>query len=160
VNNVANDGTGRGRHHAYDLRHKRQWPLASRIEQAFRREGPLALFEQRHQRAFARQLQAVDDDLVLGAAGVGRHLARGDDFGAVLRPEGEPAGIAAPDHCVDARGLVLQREIAMARAVALEAGNLAANADVAELAFDDSLHRARELADRQRRRIVAGRHVG
>ncbi len=47
----------------------------------------------------------------------------------------------------------------MARVVALEAGNLAADADLAERRFDRALQRARQLADGERRRIVARGHV-
>ena len=120
------------------------------VEQPFGGQRPPALVEQRHQRARPGQLHPVDDDLIFRAAGVGRQLARRDDFGAVLGAEGEAARLPLPDHRVDARALVLEGEIAMARGVALPPRNLAAHADMAERAFDRALERARQFADRLR----------
>ena len=47
---------------------ERQLALALRVEQPFGGERPAALVEQRHQRALARQLHPLDDDLVLRPA--------------------------------------------------------------------------------------------
>ena len=94
--------------------------LRAGVEQAFRRERLAALLEQSQQRALARDLHPLDDDLIFRAARISRELAGRDDLGAVLGTEGERSGAAAPDHRVDARILVLEREIAVARAVALE----------------------------------------
>ena len=115
--------------------------------------------QQRQQRALAGQLQPLDDDLVFGAPRIGGELAGRDDLGAVLGPERQRAGAGPPDHRVHAGGLVLQAEIAMARRMALEPGNLAADADLAEGALDRPLERARQFADAERRRIVAGSDV-
>ena len=95
--------------------------LRAGIEQPFGGERLAAPFEQRHQRALARQLHPVDDDLIFRAARIGGELAGRDDLGAVLGPEGERSRAAPPDHRVDAGILVLQREIAVARGMALEA---------------------------------------
>ena len=59
--------------------------LARLVEQAFGGELLLALLEQRHQRADAGRLQRLDDDLVIGAAGIGREPAGDDDFQPLLR---------------------------------------------------------------------------
>ena len=76
-----------------------------------------------------------------------------------IGPKGERDSAGSPDHRVDARVLVLQREIAVARGMALEPADLATDADLAERALDRALECARKLADAERRRIVAGGDV-
>ena len=107
---------GRRGDDADHARQERQLALALRVEQPFGGERLAALFEQRQQRALAGQLHPLDDDLVLRAPGIGGELAGRDDLGAVLGPEGESRRTAPPDHRVDAGVLVLEREIAVARA--------------------------------------------
>ena len=138
VEDVADHRAGRRGDDADDSRQERQLALALGVEQPFGGERLAALLEQREQRALARQLHPLDDDLIFGAAGIGGELAGRDDLGAVLGPERERGRVAAPDHRVDAGVLVLQGEIAVARAVALEPADLAAHADVAERALDRS----------------------
>ena len=70
-----------------DARQERQRALARLVEQALGGELLLALLQQRHQRADAGRLQRVDDDLVLGRAGIGRDAAGGDDLQPFLRLE-------------------------------------------------------------------------
>ena len=66
VQDVADHGArGRG-DDADDLRQIGNGLLARRIEQALGGELLLALFQQRHQRADARRLDVLDDDLVVG----------------------------------------------------------------------------------------------
>ncbi len=102
-------------------------PLAPHVEQAFGGQPFLALLEQRHQRAGAGRLELVDHDLIFRPVGIGGDAALDDDFEPVLGLEFEPLIGAAPDHRLDRRLVVLEREIAMAaRVLALEAGNLAA----------------------------------
>ena len=140
--------------------------LRAGVEQPFGGERLAALFEQGQQRALARQLHPLDDDLVFRAPGIGGELAGRDDLGAVFGPEREAPGAGAPDHRVDARILVLEREIAVTGRMALEPADLAAHADLAERVLDRALERARQLADRQRaancrrgRRSLTGRHA-
>ena len=156
VDDVADHRAGRRGDDSDHLRKERQPALARGIEQALGGERLAPPLEQRQQGALARQLHAVDDDLIFGAAGIGRELAGRDDFGAVLGPECERPGAGAPDHGVDARILVLEGEVAMARAVPLEPGDFAAHADLAEGVLDRALERSGKLADAERRRIVAG----
>ena len=63
--------------------------LRAGVEQPFGGERLAALFEQRQQRALARQLHPLDDDLVFRAAGIGGQLAGRDHLDAVLGPEGK-----------------------------------------------------------------------
>ena len=60
--------------------------LRVRIEQALGRELLAPVLEQLQQRAVARQLHAVDDDLVARGAGIGGDLAGGDHLHALPRP--------------------------------------------------------------------------
>ena len=122
-------------------RRERQRALAARVEQPLRRQRPAALVEQGHQRALAGQLEPLDDDLVARAGRIGGQLAGRDHLDPVLGLEAERARLAAPDHRVDAGGIVLEREIAMARGDPLEARNLAAHADMVERALDRPLER-------------------
>jgi len=119
-----------------------------------------ALVEQRHQCALAGQLHPLDHQLIFRSAGVGGELAGGDDLGPVLGPECQAGRAATPQHPVDAGVGVLQRQVAMARGMALPPRNLAAHADMAERALDRALERARNLADRERGRVVACAALG
>ena len=63
--------------------------LARLVEQALGGELLLALFEQRHQRADAGRLQALDDDLVGRAARIGGEPPGGDHLEAFLGLEAD-----------------------------------------------------------------------
>ena len=157
VDDVANDGAGRRGHDTNDARHEGQGPLARRLEQAFGGELALALLEQRHQRPGAGRLQIVDDDLVFRGTGIGGETAAGDHLHALLGPEAKLRHCRAPDHGLDARAVVLQREIGMAgRMRPAIAGNLAAHPDVAELVFDGALQGAGDFRDGVFGSIAAG----
>ena len=65
--------------------------LARLVEQPLGGELLLALLQQRHQRADARRLQRVDDDLVFGRAGIGGDAPGGDHL--------EPFGGLDPSAC-------------------------------------------------------------
>ena len=72
MQNVANDRAGRRGDDADHRRQMRQELLARFVEQPLGGQPPLALFEQRHQRAETRRLERLHDDLILRAAGIGR----------------------------------------------------------------------------------------
>ena len=95
VEDVADHRAGRRGDDADDPRQERQLALALGREQAFGGERLAAFFEQREQRALARELHPLDDDLVFGAPRIGGELAGRDDLGAVLGPEREGAGTAS-----------------------------------------------------------------
>ena len=132
VEDVADHRPGRRGDHADHARQERQRLLARRVEQPLGGERAAPLVEQRHQRALPGQLQPLDDDLVARAAGIGGEPAGRDHLDPVLGLEADRRRLAVPDHRVDAGLVVLEREIAMARADALEARNLAAHADMVE----------------------------
>ena len=151
MKNVTDDGArGRG-DNADDPGEERKPALVLGREEPFRGERLAALFEECEQGALARDFHLLDDDLVLRAPRVSGELAGRDDLSAVFGKKSEGAGIAAPDHRIDARVLILQREIAMAGPMALEPADLAANPDVPEGALDGPLECARELGDGKRR---------
>ena len=147
VEDVADHRAGRRGDHADQPRRERQPALALRVEQPLGGERLAALVEQRHQRALPGQLEPLDDDLVARAGGIGGELAGRDHLDPVLGLEAERRRLAAPDHRVDAGGVVLQREIAMARGDPLEARNLAAHPDMVERALDGPLQRGGQLRD-------------
>ena len=160
VEDIADHGAGGRGDDADHARQERQRLLAIAIEQPFGRERPAPLVKELHQRALPGQLHPFDDDLIFGTARIGGEPAGGHHLDPVLRPEGEAAGGALPDHAVDHGLVVLQRQIAMAGGDPLEAGNLAAHADMAEPFLHAALERARKLGHAHRRRIVAGRLLG
>ena len=88
-----------------------------RVKQPLGGELFLPLLEQRHERARARWLQLLDDDLVARLAGEGRDAAGDDDLKPFLGLELQFRECGAPDHGIDAGGVVLQAEIGVARAV-------------------------------------------
>ena len=65
VQNVSDDGPGRGGDDADDMRQEGQRPLSARVEQAFGRELAAALLEQGHQRTGSGRFQRLDNNLVL-----------------------------------------------------------------------------------------------
>ena len=111
VQHIANNGTGRRRDDADDLRQKRTRLLAGFIKQAFGSKLALALFEQRHQSAGTRRFQRFDHDLIFGRARERRDLALGNDLHALFRLEAQAAKDALPDHGLDFGFVVLEREI-------------------------------------------------
>jgi len=113
MKNVANHCPGRRGNDADDARQIGQRLLAFSVEQPFGAKPRLQLFEQQHQRAFARDLQAFDDQLIFGAAGIGGELARRDHLDAIFGPEGEARRLPLPHHHVDQRVVVLERGVEM-----------------------------------------------
>ena len=122
--------------------------LRARVEQALLGELPAPRLEQRHQRADARGLDRLDDDLVGRLAGKGRESAGRDDFEPLLRLDPHALERAAPDDGVEPRVGVLEGEIRVARGMrSAIAGDLAAHPDVAEAVFERALERVRKFAD-------------
>src|SRR3546814_16254690 len=97
------------------------------------------------QRALTGQLQRLDDDLVLGAAGIAGEAAGGDHLHAVLGRYAEAPRVAAPADRVEHRIGILQRHVAMARGGALEAGALAAHAQPPDGSPERALPRQGDL---------------
>src|SRR3546814_3445909 len=89
-----------------------QRPLARGIEEALSREFFPAVLQQLQQRALTGQLQRLDDDLVLGAAGIAGEAAGGDHLHAVLGRYAEAPRVAAPADRVEHRIGLLQRHVA------------------------------------------------
>ena len=155
MQDVADHGAGRRGHDADHLRQPRQELLARLVEQAFGCELLLALLHQRHQRADAGGLQRLDHDLVFRGARIGRELAGGDDLEPLLGLEAHAPVHALPDHRLDLGALVLEREIAMAGGVgAAEAGDLAADPDMAIGVLHRPLQGLREFGDGEFGRVV------
>src|SRR3546814_17171400 len=100
-----------------------QRPLARGIEEALSREFFPAVLQQIQQRALTGQLQRLDDDLVLGAAGIAGEAAGGDHLHAVLGRYAEAPRVAAPAYRVAHRPALLHRPVATARDGALDAGD-------------------------------------
>ncbi len=74
-----------------------------------------------------------------------------------LRLDAEAAHRALPDHAVDGGLVVLERQIDVARGVAIDLGHLAAQPHVAEAVLQGALEGERQLGDRQGRVVVARR---
>ena len=129
MQDVADHRAGRRGDDADHAGQERNELLARLVEQAFGGELLLALFEQRHQRADAGGLQALDHDLVRGAPRIGGEPTGRDDLQALLGLEADTAEGALPDQRVDLRALVLQAEVDMSgRMGPAIAGDLAAHA--------------------------------
>src|SRR3546814_12483236 len=77
--------------------------LSVAIEQPRAAQPCLQFLEEQHQRAFARDLQAFDDELIFRPPRIGGELARRDDLDPVLGPEGEARRLPLPRHPVDQR---------------------------------------------------------
>ena len=155
VEDIADHRPGGRGDHADRSRQERQRLFALGREQAFRRQPRASLLEQREQRALARQLHPLDHDLVLGTAGIGRHLPAGDHFESVFGIERQALGIAAPHDPVDHRLFVLERTIHVARCRPLHPRQLPAQAHETEAVFHRPLQRLRNFAHAERLGVVA-----
>ena len=123
-------------------------PLAGGVEQAFRLEPRLELFEGDLQRAGAERLDGIADELVLPLRLVEGHPSPDEHREAVLHGEAEPPGLAREQHGADARVGVLEREIEVAARGTAEVRDLAAHVQRREPPLEDALHLAGQLADR------------
>ena len=158
VEDVANDGAGRRRHHADDHRQERDFALARGVEQPFRGEFLAPRLEQRHQRPDAGKLQRLDDDLVARFTRESGQFPGRDDLEPFFGLDPQPLKGGAPDDGVEARVGVLEAEIGVAGGMGPAiAGDLAPDAHVAEPVLDGALERAREFADGDLGRIGCAR---
>ena len=118
------------------------------IEQALGGERALPLLEQRHEGADAGRLEIVDDDLIGRFVGIGGDPAFDYDLEPLLRLELEPLKGAPPDERVDDGVLVLELEVAVARAVlTVEVGDLAAELHQPVGLLHGALEREGKLGD-------------
>ena len=148
VQNVADHGTRGRSDHADDARQIRERQLAMGIEQALGGERAFPLLEQRHEGADAGRLEIVDDDLVGRFVGIGGDPAFDYDLEPLLRLELEPLKGAPPDERVDDGVLVLELEVAVARAVlTVEVGDLAAELHQPVGLLHGALEREGKLGD-------------
>ena len=155
VQDVANDGAGRAGDNADRARIEGDGRLAGRIEQALARQFDLQPFELGQEGAGAGRLHRFDHDLVRRPRRVGGDLAGDDDLEACLRLDAEAARRAFPDHAVDSRLVVLQRQIDVAGGVAIDLGHLASQPDVAEPVLQRALQGEGQLGNRQGWIVVA-----
>jgi hypothetical protein len=125
-------------------------------EQPFRGELLLALLQESHQRAGAGRLDRLDDDLIAGLAGIGRHAARRDHFQALFGLEAEAGERAFPDHRIDLGALILDGEIGVSRGVlAAKPGDLPAQAHEAERVLHRTLDGVGEFGNGDFKDIAA-----
>src|SRR4029077_10112913 len=95
-------------------------------------------------------------DLVGRLARVGGDAADGDDLKSLSRPNAQSTQGVAPDHGVDPRLVVFQREIAVPRAMhAAEAGDLPAQAHIAVGTLQRPLDGVGELRNRELGKVAA-----
>src|SRR5215813_4812949 len=146
VQDIANHRPTRRGDHADNGREIGQALLTRLVEQALRRELPLALLQQRHQRAKTRGFQALDDNLVGRAPRICGEPAGGDDLEPFLGPDPHAGECGSPNHCVDSRAFILEGKIGVARGMGTAvAGNFAANPHKAKGVLDRALERGREF---------------
>jgi hypothetical protein len=134
--------------------------LSSRFEQALAGQSGLQPLQLGQQGAGAGGLHGLDDDLVGGAGGIGGDLAGDDDLQPGLGLDAETPGRALPDHAVDGGLVVLEGQIDVARGVAVDLGDLAAQPDMAEPVLERALEGEGQFRDRLGRIVVAGRAGG
>jgi hypothetical protein len=154
VQDVADDRAGRRGHDSDDVGQEGQLALAVGVEQPLRGEPAATLLDHPEQRALARHLHLVDDELVLRARAVGRDAAGADHLQPRLRLHLQPRDLAAPAHAVDQRIGVLEREIDMAGGRARHPGELAAHAHALEVGFEPPLDGAGQVRHRHLGKIA------
>src|SRR5262249_57238945 len=101
------------------------------------------------QRADSRRLQEVDRQLVLAARLVNRQPPSRPYSQAVRGSEPDQPVLRSVAGAADHRGLVLQREIPVARRMAPEIGDLALHQHVDEPPLEQYLDLSRQLRNRQ-----------
>ncbi len=119
------------------------------IEQALGGELFLALFQKRHEGAFARRLQGLDDDLVFRLAGKGGDAPGDDHLHALLGAKAQGARGSLPNDGGQHRLVVLQVEIDVTGAGGGNTPHLAAHPDMAECVLKGALEGLGEFGDRQ-----------
>ena len=129
------------------FRQERQWPLAVLIEKALCLQFLAAILQKLQQRAFARQFQPVDDDLIARGAGIGGELAGGDDLQPFLDADAEPRDRALPGDAVDDGILVLQAEVAVTGARKGWLADFAPHAHTRKRRLDFAFQRKGELGN-------------
>jgi hypothetical protein len=144
VQNVADDGARQRGDDADHLGQERQRALPLGGEEPFGGKPHLALFQELQQSADAGKLDAVDNQLIARAPGIGGEPPGAHHLHPVLGLKAEPG--VAPAHRIEHGVGVLEREIAMTGGMALEAGNLAAHADIGEILLDRALQQRGDLA--------------
>ena len=147
MQDVANDRAARRGDDTDDFRQERQifFPLGR--EQALGGEALAAILEDLQQRPDAGKRDRIDDELVFRAAGISRQPPGADDLHAVFGLDRQADRGLAPAHRIERGVGVLQHEIAMTRAVALEPRDLAAHPDMRKILLDRALQCQRQLGD-------------
>ena len=154
VQDIPDDRARRRGHDTDDVRQVRQGFLAPGVEQAFRRQRRLALFQHRHQRARACRTDILQHDLVLRLPREGGQPSGGHHLHPLLRLGLQARRHALPHHPGDHRPVVLQVQVHVPGARPRHAPHLAPHPDETELPLDHALHRARKLGDREFRRVA------
>ena len=154
MQDVADHRPGRRGDDADDVGQERQVAFAVFVEEAFLGQFAATILEEFEERPFPRQLQGFDDDLVLGASGIGGQPPGGHHLHAVFRVEAQTGGGTAPADPVQHGFLVLQGKIEVPGSGPLETGDFPLHANPGKSVLHRPLENQRYLADAQDRQVI------
>ncbi len=117
------------------------------IKQSFSRQAALEFGKGGEKGAVTPGGDGIDDDLVLPPGLVNGEPAPADDLVAVTQRGGEITLLPLEKNRLELGRVVLEGEIEVARIGAPEVGDLSADRDKGEAAFDEALEGAGDLAD-------------
>ena len=127
----------------------RELALALQLEEALRRELFLQPLEGCLQRAHALQLRAADDELILPARLIDRHVAGEQHLLAVGEQRAMRDGRVAEEHARELRARVLEREVNVPGRLRAEVGDFAGDGDLPDLLLQQPLDVPGQLRDGQ-----------
>ena len=145
---VAQHGAGARGHHRDVVWKRRQRAFAFVREQPGGGELRLEALERGAQRALARQLHVIDDDLEVAAAFVDREASGNHHAGAIGQADAHEAVAGCEHDAPHAGALIFQAEIPVPRGVGPEIGNLAFDPHAAEAFLDGDAGLGSQLAHR------------
>ena len=127
----------------------RERPFPRGLEQPFGLEPPLELLEGQLAGTHPVRLQVLADDLVLALRFVDTQPATRDDAEAVLRREAQSARGRSEHHAFQLSAGILEREVQVAGAPALEIRELPVDPHVAVGRLEQFAHRGGQLGHRE-----------
>ena len=159
VQNIANDGTGGRGDHADDLGQVGQGFLARRVKQPLGRQRLFALFQHRHQRAFARDGHFIDVQIVLRLPAKRGHAARDDNLQPFLWHHGKLRDLTFPCRAGQHVPVIFDVVIEVPRPCREHSAHLTAHADAAKRVFQRAFHRAGHFGDGVFGHVLPGNRV-
>src|ERR1019366_8200316 len=131
------------------MRKRWQRTFSFRRKQSFRGELLLELFETELQGPDALKFDGADDELILSAGFVNRHVTLQQNLLSVRKKFAMRNSFAAKQHATDLRSGIFQREIPVAGTLRAQVRDFAADPNLPDRFFEQAFDLNRQFTDRQ-----------